>query len=443
MTNPRHRCAALLLVLAVLSTTGLTACSSGSSNGSVTILGPWIGTEEGTEGYAFRKVLAEFTNQTGIQVNYQDTRSLSQVVLSNVRGGTPPDIAIMSSPAELAKYAQTGALFPLDEVINQEAQEAFPQPWLLRQQIDGTEHIYTVPVKASLKTMVWYNTKQAPKPIPQTWGALVAYTQSIANNKGTTPWCMGMGDSSNSGWPGTDFMESIFLHTFGPDLYRKWAYGTQPWRSPEVKEAWTLWGEIAVNQSYGGPRTALLTDFGDAGRPMFAEPQGCVLEHQSSFMTSFYQGYGGKPKPGADFDFFPFPASSSQNAGKWWEASADLAGMFNNTPQARQLMHFLATDAQRTWPTIPGSGAFTVNKNVNPSVHDDEVSKRIAGILRDAEVLCFDAAGIMPAAMRNAYQRAVLEYLNNPSQLDTLLATLDRVRAGISREDWLDLSCER
>jgi alpha-glucoside transport system substrate-binding protein len=433
----------LLLALAVLSVTSLTACSSESSNGSVTILGPWIG----TEGSAFRQVLAEFKKRTGIHVNYQDTRSLSQVLLSNVQGGTPPDIAMLSSPGELAKYARMGALHPLDDVIDEDQQAAFPQPWLLRQK-DG--HIYTVPVKASLKTIIWYNPKRAFQPQqqpPKTWSDLVTYTQSIAST-GITPWCMGMGDSSNSGWAGTDFIESIFLHKFGPELYRQWTFGKLAWTSPQVTEAWTLWGEIAVNPSlvHGGPRTALLTDFGDAGRPMFADPPGCVLEHQGSFMTSFYQGYkpadGSRPQLGADFDFFPFPTFGNQNAGTWWEASADLAGMFNNTPQARELMRFLATDAQRSWPTISGSGAFTVNKNADPSEYNDEVSKKIADILKKAEILCFDAAGLMPVTMRNAYYRAILEYLNDPSQLDALLTTLDEVQEGIAPEDWLDLSCK-
>jgi alpha-glucoside transport system substrate-binding protein len=191
----------------------------------------------------------------------------------------------------------------------------------------------------------------------------------------------------------------------------------------------------------------LLTDFGDAGRPMFTQPPGCYLEHQGSFIMGFYQKYpdlpGGAPKAGTDFDFFPFPAGDP-GTGRPWELSVDLAGMFTDTAQARRLMHFLATDeAQRIWPHIAGAGAFMVNKNIDPNGYADPVSRDIAKILRSNDPLCFGASDLMPVGMRNAYSRAVLEFLNDPGQLDSLLLKLDQIRTGTSGDDWFNLPCGR
>jgi alpha-glucoside transport system substrate-binding protein len=47
----------------------------------------------------------------------------------------------------------------------------------------------------------------------------------------------------------------------------------------------------------------------------------------------------------------------------------------------------------------------------------------------------------MPATMRNAFYRAVLEYLSDPTQLDQLLKELDEVRLGISQGEWLKIPC--
>jgi alpha-glucoside transport system substrate-binding protein len=55
--------------------------------------------------------------------------------------------------------------------------------------------------------------------------------------------------------------------------------------------------------------------------------------------------------------------------------------------------------------------------------------------------LCFDAADLMPATMRNAFYRAVLEYLSDPTQLDQLLKELDGVRLGIPQGEWLKIPC--
>jgi alpha-glucoside transport system substrate-binding protein len=452
MTYSSFRYVALLMLM-TLSVTSLHACSNQNPKAGVTVLAPWTDTdEEGGEGNAFKQILDKFTDETGIQVKYLDTRAITQVLLSNVQAGNPPHVAVLPYPSELAKYARNGQLYPLDDVIDEKQQEAFSRPWLLPQQKDGSEHIYTVPVKANLKSAIWFNSTRKPQPEPQTWEDLVAYSRSIADT-GVKPWCMGMGDAPSSGWPGTDLIEDIFLSRFGQELYRQWAAGTLPWNSDQVREAWTAWGEIAVNLVHGGPHAALLTNFADSGRSMFTNPPGCFLEHQGSFIMGFYQDYkntpgyedrpNGAPQLGTDFDFFPFPASSNQNGDKLREVSADLAGMFDDTPEARQLMNFLAkNEAQQIWPAIAGAGAFVINKNVNPEVYPDEVSKRIDTILRFSDsILCFDASDLMPATMRNAYNRAVLEYLNDPSQLDKLLERLDKVRGGIPPEDWLNLPC--
>jgi alpha-glucoside transport system substrate-binding protein len=431
------------LILLLLSTIGLTACFDGAASGSVSLLGPWIGTEENQ----FKNVLRAFTQETGIRVNYQGTRALSQVLGSNVQAGTPPDVAVLSSPGELAKYARNRQLYPLDRVLDDKQRAAFGSQWLLH--LD--DHVYTVPIKANLKSIIWYNRHQAPEPLPKTWQDLVKFSRSTPRN-GAVPWCIGMGDAPNSGWPGSDMIEDILLHTVSPDTtvspvaYERWAAGKLPWNSGAVKQAWMDWSEISPYRGSGsaGSDVALFTDFGDAGRPMFAAPPRCFLDHQASFIMGFYRDYkdgnGSSPQPGRDFDFFPFPAGS-QDANQPWEASADLAGMFNDTPQARELMHFLATDeAQRIWPGIGGSGAFTVDRNVRPDIHYDDPSRRIAGILT-SRPLCLDAADIMPATMRNAFYRAVLEYLSGPGNLDSLLDELDAVRRGIPAGDWLDLPC--
>src|SRR5262249_13788738 len=132
----------------------------------------------------------------------------------------------------------------------------------------------------------------------------------------------------------------------------------------------------------------------------------------------------------------------NQNASSPLEVSTDLAGMFNDTPQARRLMQFLASDeAQRIWPALPGGSAFTVDRNVPPSVSPDAVSARIAATLRSSDLVCVDASDTMPNDMRDAFRNAVLEYLNHPSDLDTLLKKLDEVRTGIAHNEWLNLRC--
>ena len=41
----------------------------------------------------------------------------------------------------------------------------------------------------------------------------------------------------------------------------------------------------------------------------------------------------------------------------------------------------------------------------------------------------FDAGDLMPNAMQADYWKAVLDYVNDPSQLDAILARLDKTQA--------------
>src|SRR5262249_40260527 len=157
------------------------------------------------------------------------------------------------------------------------------------------DHRYAVVVKATLKSLIWYDPKELPdfrSQPPRTWDQLVAVSKGLAD-RGRTPWCMGMGSTPASGWPGTDWIEDVLLHQSGDvDAYRQWTHGDKDWSKGEVRQAWTSWGTIAVGPGmvHGGPGAALLTDFGDASSPMFTDPPRCLLHHQASFAM----------KPGTD-----------------------------------------------------------------------------------------------------------------------------------------------
>ncbi|SED14736.1 carbohydrate ABC transporter substrate-binding protein, CUT1 family [Amycolatopsis tolypomycina] len=425
-----NRCAGLVLVVVLL----LSGCAAGSGTEVVTVLGPWTGDEQ----KAFRQVLDGFTRETGIPVDYQGTRAQNQVLRGDLQQGTPPHVAVLSNPAELAGYVGSGDVKPLDAVLDAEVRAAYSPQWRRLQQLGGNA-VYAVVVKADLKSIVWYTPKSFPGPVPSTWDELVAVSRRLAA-AGQRPWCLGMGAPPNSGFPGTDWLEDILLHRAGPGVYSSWAAGRLAWTDPAVADAWQSWGAL-VPAPGGGSTAALLTSFADAGRAMFADPPGCALEHLGSFAIGGYAAVprpAGPPVPDRDFRFFPFPGAGGTGPS---EVSADLAGMFRDTPAARRLMAYLAGAAgQRIWPS--GGTTFSVHQRlVDEDVYRSDVTRRIATTLAKGGNLCFDASDLMPAAMTSAFYQAVLEYLADPARLPTLLDQLDRVRRDIGRDQWLDLPC--
>lgn len=442
MIRRRFRLLAPLVAAALAA--ALSACAAEPDRGAVTIVHPWGGTEPGQEGYAFRQVLEAFRAETGIRYNEQVTRGVAQLVQANLAAGEPPDVAVLTSAAELAAHARGGRLHPLDDVVGETERRELRRSWMLPLDGGAGERVYAVPFKVNLKGLIWYGRRGGPDRIPRTWTGLERYARTAED--GVATWCLGMGDGPNSGWPGTDVIENLILHEHGPRTYLDWAAGRLDWRSEPVREAWRRLGRVWARNAYGGREAALLTDFGDAGYRMLTDPPGCRLEHQGSFMVSLYQNHrdlpGGPPRPGVDFDFFPFPKFPGRSFGTPWKASVDLVGMFNDTPQARRLVRFLAgAQAQRIWLRHTGGDAFMANRNADTGISRNPVSRRIAEHVDRAEILCLDAADLMPATMREAFQRGVLEYLADPDRLPEILADLDDVRRGIPQDHWLSLRC--
>jgi alpha-glucoside transport system substrate-binding protein len=311
----------------------------------------------------------------------------------------------------------------------------------------GQQTYYAVVVKASLKSLIWCDPKvfradhYGP---PQTWTELTALSRRAAD-AGTSPWCLGLESTSDSGWPGTDWIEDILLHQSGPEIYQSWYKGTLPWTSPQVKQAWQRWGEIVGSSRMmdGGARSALITNYGNAGGGMFRKNPGCLMDHEASFIMANYSttlAQNGKvAQSGADFNLVPFPWIDDRYANAL-EVGADLAGMFRNTPQARALIQFLASkDAQQIWPGVPGSGALSANTDVPLSVYGNLLFTNPAKIITGKAAaslssgsaplsLSFDASDEMPAAVRTAFYQAVLQYVADPRQLDGILSRLDSIR---------------
>ncbi|UJW30946.1 extracellular solute-binding protein [Saccharothrix sp. AJ9571] len=425
---------------------GLSACSGTPepAGGTLTVLASW----EGAEGAAFESVLERFEDESGIEVDYRGTRSVSQVLRSDVQKGRPPDIAVLPNPGELARYVESGDLRPLTDVLG----ELPGAQWLPLQRL-GTPAYYTVVVKADLKSMIWYRRGSLPGAPPRTWAELVALSGELGA-RGQTPWCLGMESQSTSGWPGTDWIEDILLRRSGPEVYQRFAAGELPWTSTEVRQAWQDWGQLiaAPGAARGGPDGALLLGFGDSAKPMFTSPPGCVLDHFASSRVSGYQQYElpGRSKPTVDeFDFFPFPVreGTGNPAVEPAGVSADLAGMFTDSEAARALMRYLASErGQAVWPAEETSATFSINRNLlDQGVYRDALSVRVAERLTSGP-WCFDASDMMPETMSDAFHRAVLDYLGNTGdtgELDRLLEVLEQVRVGLPAEERLNLPCGR
>jgi alpha-glucoside transport system substrate-binding protein len=310
-------------------------------------------------------------------------------------------------------WAQAGALKPLDDVLDLDTYRADTSPAFVDLgTIDGK--VVGVFIKSALKGLIWYNPNVFSGSAPTTWDAVMGTDTGSADSL----WCVGIESGAASGWPATDWIEDFVLRQSGPDVYDAWVNGTHAWSSPEIKSAFEAFGEV-LDASFGGSDTVVSTNFGAAGNPMFSDPPGCLFHHQASFITDFFKEQGGAAD--GDFDFFPMPDINPSYAGAFTGAG-DLFGMFNDTPEARDLLKYLVTaEAQQIW--VSRGGALSGNTKVTE--YPDEVSARSAAALGSAQIFRFDGGDLMPTALGDAFFKAMVDFAQDQSALDSILAELD------------------
>lgn len=402
-----------------------------AQSGRVTMLGTWGGQEL----EAFEQVLAAFTEETGIEVDFTGTRDLVAVLTTRVAAGNPPDVAALPNPGQMREFAADGALVDLSTFLDMEQlQDEYADTWIDLGSADGK--LYAIFISADLKSLVWYSPKQFAArgyEVPTTWDELMALTERIAAD-GHTPWAIGLESGAASGWPGTDWIEDIMLRTAGPELYDQWVNHEIPWDHPAVKRAFELFGQIARNPRYvyGGVPGVLATNFGDSPSALFTDPPRAFLHRQATFVQGFIQTNNPGLVPGEDYDFFMLPPIDEE----WGTpalGAADMISMFNDTPEARALMQFLASPkAQEIW--VSQLGKLSPNVRVSEDAYPDVLTRKAAQLLAQADTFRFDGSDLMPAAVGSgAFFDGILNYVAG-DDLDDVLIMID-----VIAEDAYDL----
>lgn len=404
-------------------------CAGPAGGGNVTILVAWSGSEL----TAFESVIKTFEDHSGINVDVEPTRALTQELDADLAEGDPPDVAALPSIGAIGQYADQGELKPLDGLVDT---AAYGPPWSGLMRPGRGDHVYAMPVKADVKSLIWYDPavfRRFHYGVPATWAQLLTLSESIENHGGS-PWCLALSSTPTSGWPGTDWIADILLSTDGPETYQKWVSGELPWTSGPVQQAWLMWGRLvgSGNAVYGGRDAALVQNVGD----IHPSSPSCYLAHGTLVDQGFPAGKSAQPelKFGTSYDFFPFPASGTAASGTAAsgaiQVSADFIGLFNDTLPARELIRYLTgTAAQREWVSYPDADGFSADNQVPVSAYPGPATQRIATLLTSGQrELCFGASDAMSPDLSAAFDHAILEYLADPAALaSTVLPELSKV----------------
>ncbi|MGF1494606.1 MAG: ABC transporter substrate-binding protein [Microcoleaceae cyanobacterium] len=382
---------------------------------TVTILGAVTGEQQ----QKLEAALAPFVEKTGIEIIYQGTEAFSTLLPVRVEAGQAPDIAIFPQPGLMTEFAEQGDLVPLNRFIDDEQlQQAYSKNWLDLVSID--DEVYGIWYRVAVKSLVWYNPRafqKAEYQVPQTWEELERLSETIVNDGGV-PWCLGIESGEATGWVGTDWIEDIMLRDSGPKVYDQWLKHEIPFNDPAVRRAFERFGEIALNPKYvvGGTIGIINTPFGNSPNGLFTDPPDCYMHRQAGFITNFF------PEGvvlGEDVDLFPLPPIKPR-FGAPILVGGDVVAMFNDTPEARQLIQYMTTVVpHEIWAQL--GGYISPHRQLSLDIYPDPVSRKQAEILANSEVIRFDASDMMPGDVgTGTFWMGIIDYLEG-ADVDTIL----------------------
>ena len=406
------------LVLTLVLAIAAAACGGDDGGteegtGTVSVLSLWGGSEK----EAFDKVLAKFTADTGIKTNYETARDFTTIINTRLAAGNPPMVAIVPRPGIVADLARSGDLITLDELgVDAEAvNENYSEAWTNLTTID--DEVYGIVAKANSKSVIWYDPSRIDAEPPQTWEELKTLTNEIRES-GKKPWAVGAGD----GWPLTDWFESIYLYQNGQEKYDQLFSGELEFTDQTVKDALTEMFSILNEENLaGGVEGALATKFVDDIGQVFGENPTAELYYEGGFVGGIATGQVNTSlQPGQNIDFFPFP-TMNEDVGQPLLGAGDVAVAFVNNEDVKQLIEFLASsEAGTEW--VSTGAIVSPNKAVDLAAYPNDLVRKEAEQVRDAEVFAFDGSDLLPGALGTEWPTVLQGIMKNPGSADQALA---------------------
>ena len=171
----------------------------------------------------------------------------------------------------------------------------------------------------------------------------------------------------------------------------------------------------------GGVDGALGTGFTDAIGQVFAANPKAHLFMEGGFVGGItLTDVNPNRKPGVDMDFFPFPTIDDAN-GNPLVGGGDITAAFVNNEDVSKLIEYLASpEAGKIW--VSTGAIVSPNKGVTDEAYPNELVKKEADQVKNAETFVFDGSDLLPGALGEDWGTLLQTVLKDPSKTDAELS---------------------
>jgi alpha-glucoside transport system substrate-binding protein len=399
---------------------------SGSVEGETVTISGGI---TGIEAENMQKSFEQFTEDTGIIVEYTGDKTFEGNIVTKVSGGSAPDIAIVPQPGLLKTLVGTGEVKEAPEGVVSNVDENWSPDWKAYGTVDDV--FYAAPMLANIKGYVWYSPASFAEwgvEIPKTWDELLELTATIQQATGAAPWCAGFASGDASGWPGTDWIEDLVLRQSGPEVYDQWVANEVKFTDPEIADAFTAVGEILldptlVNAGFGDVKSINSTAFGDVAAKV--ADGTCPLTHQASFLSANFldtqTAAGTPPVVAPDGDVYAFVLPGYEEGAATIEVGGEFVTAFSDDAATVAVLEYMSTPEWADARVSLG-GNISANLNADPSLASSEFLTEAMELLQDPNTTVrFDASDLMPSTVgAGSFWKGMVNWIDGKDQATVL-----------------------
>lgn len=399
-----------------------------------------FGAPTGVEGDALAGFIDVYNETTGAEISYTGSDDFESQLRIRVDGGDPPAAAFTPQPASICAFADEGALVSLEDmgfdIAEMEANHS--KFWMDLGLCDDGMH-YGIPWFPNFKSIIFYHVptfEAQGYEIPETYEDLVALSeQAVAD--GFTPWCFGFESGGATGWPGTDWIEDIYVRQSGGDMYGQWFRHEIPFNDPSVVAAFDTFGEIMFGDGFvlGGANNVAGVNFNDSPGPLFNDPEpGCLMLKQGSFIANVFADQP-EYEAGEESEIATFPFPSIDGNGGAMGGGDTLIVFDGSEENVAVIKDWITPDWQCTLASASGGGIAPYgghgvegverlpgHKDVDPNCYESDASKAFATSVTEAlgtNSFVFDASDLMdPAVGQGSFWTAMVDWTRGDSSQD-------------------------
>jgi len=430
MRSPLRR--TTVLGTALLAAAGLTlsACGGGSGSSNSKTVTIWSSLDAPVQAGLEKALVAKLkADNQDITIKWQQVQNINQLIITKIQAGDTPDIAMIPQPGVVAQMQQLGATKPLDNVVDMSSLKSSMVPGTLEA---GTinNQLYGLIVSANVKGLIWYPKKAWAKAGYPTQVKDIPALESLTNkikSDGGTPWCAGVQDPGGaSGWPATDWLETLLMKQSGANVYNQWVQHKIMFDSPQVQQATSEFSKLLFTSgnTQGGQNAIASTNWQTAASPMFENPPKCWMYMQGSFITGFF------PKSAtsnldANVGVMGFPPATAGGENPV-EGGGDLMTMLNDTPNVKTVVKDLSETSIGN-DAAPSSSFISPHKDFNLSLYPNKVTKTIAQYMYGSTAFLFDGSDAMPAQVgAGSFWKEMVAWIGGQEDVSTALKNIDQ-----------------